>query len=271
MGLHLDHGRIYWPISGSRPRRSSSRHDDQRFRCKLSLHSGLYLFSSLHSSFKRCLLHNSSDPTPSNIPRPTCAWNMGYCGNSLLRLDLCTQNHLASKRGHSSWAVAPRAAAEAFQTLSGHCGRPWKIPHGLDERSSGIRYKAWKFKRLVPSLPNVFTALKDTEFLCWAFLNKKDHGPEDDDELEEYAIETEVLLGRKLDAGWGDAVSLRVTIDRFQSLHRSLLWYLVSHSSSSHVGYWWRTSVCLCCRYNHLCFPHLAFFSLPSSFSQSLL
>lgn len=64
------------------------------------------------------------------------------------------------------------------------------------------------------------------EFLCWAFLNKGDHSPEDDDELEEYADRTELRLGRKLESGRGNAVSLRVTVDRFQSLHRSLLWYL---------------------------------------------
>ncbi|KAF6224859.1 hypothetical protein HO133_010053 [Letharia lupina] len=63
------------------------------------------------------------------------------------------------------------------------------------------------------------------ELFCWAFLNKKDHGPEDDDELEEYADETELCLGRRLEPGRGNAVSLRVTVDRFQSLHRSLLWY----------------------------------------------
>ena len=82
-----------------------------------------------------------------------------------------------------------------------------------------------------------FTVLKDIEFLCWAFLNKKDHGPEDDDELEEYADETELRLGRKLEPGRGNAVSLRVTVDRFKSLHRSLLWYFVSHSGTSDLWY----------------------------------
>ena len=81
----------------------------------------------------------------------------------------------------------------------------------------------------------MFTVVNDIELFCWAFLNKKDHGPEDDDELEEYVDETELRLGRKLEAGRGNAVSLRVTIDRFQSLHRSLLWYCVSHSSTLHV------------------------------------
>lgn len=79
--------------------------------------------------------------------------------------------------------------------------------------------------------------LKDIDFLCWAFLSKKDHGPEDDDELEEYIDKTELRLGRKLEPGRGNAVSLRVTLDRFQSLHRSLLWYFVSHSGASDVWY----------------------------------
>lgn len=79
--------------------------------------------------------------------------------------------------------------------------------------------------------------LKYIELYCWAFLNKKDHGPEDDDELDEYTNATELRLGRKLEAGRGEAVSLRVTIDQFQTLHRSLLWYFVSHISTSHIHY----------------------------------
>lgn len=113
----------------------------------------------------------------------------------------------------------------------------------------------------------MFTLLRDIELFCWAFLNRKDHGPEDDDELEEYADKTELRLGRKLPLGRGNAVSLRVTIDRFQSLHRSLLWYFVSHSGTSYVScvVLMRISVCLLRRYNHLFFSHLALFSLSSS------
>lgn len=83
----------------------------------------------------------------------------------------------------------------------------------------------------------MIAVLKDTELFCWAFLNKKHHGSEDDDELEEYVDKTELRLGRKLEPGRGKAVSLRVTIDRFQSLHRSLLWYFVSHNGISHTWY----------------------------------
>ena len=83
--------------------------------------------------------------------------------------------------------------------------------------------------------PNIITVLKFLELFCWAFLNKKDHGPEDHDELKEYVDEIELRLGRKLELGRGNAVSLRVTVDHFQSLHRSLLWYFVSQYCISQV------------------------------------
>ena len=66
------------------------------------------------------------------------------------------------------------------------------------------------------------------EFFCWAFLNKSRFGILDDDELEEYAIETEKALGRSLPPGKGNATSLRLTLDKVKMLHRPLLWYLVS-------------------------------------------
>ncbi|KAL9131537.1 MAG: hypothetical protein Q9217_000551 [Psora testacea] len=64
------------------------------------------------------------------------------------------------------------------------------------------------------------------ELYRWAFLNKKDVSPEDNEELEEYADKTEQLLGRKLKPGYGNAKSLRGTIDRVQTSYRSLFWYL---------------------------------------------
>ena len=67
------------------------------------------------------------------------------------------------------------------------------------------------------------------EFFCWAFLNKGAHGMLDDEELEEYADKMEKRLGRKLEPGRGDAISLRLTVDKVKMLHRSLLWYMVSH------------------------------------------
>ncbi|KAI9875495.1 MAG: hypothetical protein M1830_008414 [Pleopsidium flavum] len=64
------------------------------------------------------------------------------------------------------------------------------------------------------------------EFFCWAFLNKGDYGPEDNEELEEYVNKMEVLLGRQLDGGRGNAECLRLTLDKVDMLHRSLTWYL---------------------------------------------
>ena len=66
------------------------------------------------------------------------------------------------------------------------------------------------------------------EFFCWAFLDKPNHGTYEDEELEEYVDKMEVILGRKLQPGRGNALSLRLTIDKVKMLHRSLLWYLVS-------------------------------------------
>ena len=66
------------------------------------------------------------------------------------------------------------------------------------------------------------------EFFCWAFLNKGSWGPEDDEELDEYADKIEELLGKELDAGRGSAEALRLTLDEVRMLHRSLIWYIVS-------------------------------------------
>ena len=60
----------------------------------------------------------------------------------------------------------------------------------------------------------------------WAFLNKANYDPEDEAELDEYVVETEKLLGRKLQPGRGPAVPLLVTLDKVQTLYRSLFWYL---------------------------------------------
>ncbi len=65
------------------------------------------------------------------------------------------------------------------------------------------------------------------EFFCWAFLNKSTFGLLEDEELEEYTSEMERILGRSLPPGKGNAISLRLTLDKVEMLHRSLLWYLV--------------------------------------------
>ena len=60
----------------------------------------------------------------------------------------------------------------------------------------------------------------------WAFLNKAHCDSGDEAELDEYIIETEKLLGRKLQPGRGPAIPLLVTLDRVRTLYRSLFWYL---------------------------------------------
>ena len=69
------------------------------------------------------------------------------------------------------------------------------------------------------------------DFFRWAFLNTGDPDPEYDEELEEYASEMEKLLGRKFKPGRGNAKCLRLTLDKVEMLHRSLIWYLVIGSS----------------------------------------
>ncbi|WZH42156.1 uncharacterized protein QYS62_003146 [Fusarium acuminatum] len=64
------------------------------------------------------------------------------------------------------------------------------------------------------------------DFFRWAFLNSGEPDPAYDEELEEYIGEMEKLLGRKLEPGRGDAQCLRLTLDKVEMLHRSLIWYL---------------------------------------------
>lgn len=66
------------------------------------------------------------------------------------------------------------------------------------------------------------------EFLLWAFFNRGGPPGDDDEELEEYVIATEKLLGKPIEEGRGKAQCLRLTLDRVDMLHRSLVWYCVS-------------------------------------------
>ncbi|KAI9821181.1 MAG: hypothetical protein M1827_003915 [Pycnora praestabilis] len=63
------------------------------------------------------------------------------------------------------------------------------------------------------------------EFFAWAFLGKAHFDAADEDELEDYVERMESLLGRKMNAGKGRAMCLRLTIDKIDMLHRSLVWY----------------------------------------------
>lgn len=66
------------------------------------------------------------------------------------------------------------------------------------------------------------------EWLCWALLNKRYWVKDEDEELDEYVSEVEQVLGRSFPPGRGPATSLRLTIDGFTTLHRPLLYYIVS-------------------------------------------
>jgi hypothetical protein len=46
---------------------------------------------------------------------------------------------------------------------------------------------------------------------------------EDDEELEEYIVATQRLLGREIEEGRGSAVCLRLTLDPANMFHRSLV------------------------------------------------
>jgi hypothetical protein len=68
------------------------------------------------------------------------------------------------------------------------------------------------------------------EFIRWAFLNTEQTKSGDEDEVEGYVKAMEKLLGRDIPSGKGSAKSLRLTVDKVDCLHRSLLWYLVCYS-----------------------------------------
>lgn len=65
------------------------------------------------------------------------------------------------------------------------------------------------------------------DFFLWAFFNRGGPPGEDNDELEEYITATEKILGRPIEPGRGNAKCLRLTLDKVDMLHRSLVWYFV--------------------------------------------
>jgi hypothetical protein len=75
------------------------------------------------------------------------------------------------------------------------------------------------------------------DFLLWAFFNRGGPPGDDDEELEEYVFATEKLLGKPIQEGRGNAKCLRLTLDRVDMLHRSLVWYIVWHSTRDLSGY----------------------------------
>ncbi|KAH6874275.1 hypothetical protein B0T10DRAFT_587751 [Thelonectria olida] len=89
------------------------------------------------------------------------------------------------------------------------------------------------------------------DFFRWAFLNTGEPDPVYDEELEEYVGEMEKLLGRNLEPGRGNAKCLRLTLDKVEMLHRSLIWYMcvfaVDTTASIYLRYYsfdfYRTSL----------------------------
>jgi hypothetical protein len=66
------------------------------------------------------------------------------------------------------------------------------------------------------------------EFILWAFFSRGGPPGDDNEELEEYVAQIEELLGREIAPGRGNAKCLRLTLDRINMMHRTLLWYTVS-------------------------------------------
>ena len=67
----------------------------------------------------------------------------------------------------------------------------------------------------------------------WALFASETMRPEWEEEVDGYVREVENILGRRLEAGYSEeAKSLRLTFDPVVTLHRPILWYLVSTSRS---------------------------------------
>lgn len=77
------------------------------------------------------------------------------------------------------------------------------------------------------------------EFIRWGFFNTGLAKHAIEDEVEEYVRATERLLGRDILPGKGNARSLRLTLDKVDFLHRSLLWYCVCRLPVD----WWQASI----------------------------
>lgn len=74
-------------------------------------------------------------------------------------------------------------------------------------------------------------------WLAWAFFEGRiDVDGNDAQELEEYAVALERLLGKTFPPGNGKATSLRLTLDPVEVSRRSLLWYSVRICLDELVG-----------------------------------
>jgi hypothetical protein len=73
-------------------------------------------------------------------------------------------------------------------------------------------------------------------WILWALFSTDTMQPEWEDEINAYVEDMESILGRKLESGFNDkAGCMRLTFDPVVSLHRPLLWYLVSFARLMHV------------------------------------
>lgn len=66
------------------------------------------------------------------------------------------------------------------------------------------------------------------EFLRWAFLNTGVNDPSYDEEIEGYVKEIEAKIGMAFEPGRSEVKCLRLTLDKVNALHRSVIWYAVS-------------------------------------------
>ena len=107
------------------------------------------------------------------------------------------------------------------------------------------------------------------EFVRWAFLNSEQAKSENEDEVEGYVNGMEKLLGRDILPGKGGAKSLRLTVDKVDCLHRSLLWYFVCYSLPllRFEMLTYSLTVCLGGRYYNVLVDAIQWLPLPPRFS----
>jgi hypothetical protein len=65
------------------------------------------------------------------------------------------------------------------------------------------------------------------EWFRWAFLNTDMDDPTLDEEVETYVKQLEMKLGTNFQPGRADVKSIRLTLDKVDALHRSMIWYTV--------------------------------------------
>lgn len=69
-----------------------------------------------------------------------------------------------------------------------------------------------------------------TEWIQWAFFNTDANDPLFEDEVDSYVMQLESRLGMHFLPGRADIRCIRLTMDKVDTLHRSLTWYTVSNT-----------------------------------------